>query len=288
MKFGLRKPSLKKSLSARTKGRATRAVKKALIPGYGKKGTGFLKNPKKAAYNKVYRKTTFGVSDLFKGSKKNAKANSHPGRPTPQPAGPAPGKPNRPKKPFTKRWYFWAILIVVAAGAISSLGSQPDSTSVATHAAVSAVSSLAEAKDDRSAQSLTTTSQPTSDDATQMAQTTTSQDNPSDTTTNDSNAQAHGTDQTALPAADTQASETGQPASEITEPEPEPEPAPEPEPEPDPDPGPSETVVYITDTGSKYHQSGCRYLEESQHEISLSSAIAQGYEPCKVCKPPTG
>lgn len=38
MKFGMRKPSLKKSLSARTKGRATRAVKKALIPGYGKKG----------------------------------------------------------------------------------------------------------------------------------------------------------------------------------------------------------------------------------------------------------
>ena len=40
MKYGMRKPSWKKSLSARTKGRATRAVKKALIPGYGKKGTG--------------------------------------------------------------------------------------------------------------------------------------------------------------------------------------------------------------------------------------------------------
>lgn len=46
MKFGLRTPSLKRSFSARTKGRAKRAVKKALIPGYGKKGTGWIKNPK--------------------------------------------------------------------------------------------------------------------------------------------------------------------------------------------------------------------------------------------------
>lgn len=66
MKFGMRKPSLKKSLSAETKGKAKRAVKKALIPGYGKKGTGWIKNPKKAAYNKIYRKTTFSIWDLFK------------------------------------------------------------------------------------------------------------------------------------------------------------------------------------------------------------------------------
>lgn len=40
MKFGLRTPSLKKSLKARTTGRAKRAIKKALIPGYGKKRYG--------------------------------------------------------------------------------------------------------------------------------------------------------------------------------------------------------------------------------------------------------
>lgn len=62
----MRKLSLKKSLSARTKGKAKRAVKKALIPGYGKKGTGWIKNPKKAAYNKIYHKTTFSIWDLFK------------------------------------------------------------------------------------------------------------------------------------------------------------------------------------------------------------------------------
>ena len=66
MKFGLRTPSLKRSLKARTTGRAKRAVKKALIPGYGKKGMGWLKNPKKAAYNKVHNKTSFSIWDLFK------------------------------------------------------------------------------------------------------------------------------------------------------------------------------------------------------------------------------
>lgn len=66
MKFGIRKPSIKKSISARTTGRAKRAIKKALIPGYGKKGTGWLKNPKKAAYNKIYNKTTFSLWGLFK------------------------------------------------------------------------------------------------------------------------------------------------------------------------------------------------------------------------------
>ena len=66
MKIGMRKPSLKKSIKARTTGKAKRAVKKAVIPGYGKKGSGWLKNPKKAAYNKVYKKTTFSIFDIFK------------------------------------------------------------------------------------------------------------------------------------------------------------------------------------------------------------------------------
>ena len=66
MKFGMRTPSLKRSFKARTTGRAKRAVKKAVIPGYGKKGVGWVKKPKKAAYNKVYNKTTFSILDIFK------------------------------------------------------------------------------------------------------------------------------------------------------------------------------------------------------------------------------
>ena len=69
----MRKPSLTRSLKARTTSKWKRQAKKAIIPGYGKKGMGWVKNPKKAMYNKVYHKTTFGLSDLFKSSKKSKK-----------------------------------------------------------------------------------------------------------------------------------------------------------------------------------------------------------------------
>ena len=66
MKFGMRTPSLRRSISARTTSKLKRAVKKAVIPGYGQKGMGWIKDPKKAAYNKVYKKTAFNLWDLFK------------------------------------------------------------------------------------------------------------------------------------------------------------------------------------------------------------------------------
>lgn len=65
MKFGMRKPSLKKSFKARTTGKAKRKVKRSLIPGYGKKGRGWL-HPKRKIKNKVYKKTTFSIFSLFK------------------------------------------------------------------------------------------------------------------------------------------------------------------------------------------------------------------------------
>ena len=66
MRFGMRTPSLKKSIKARTTGKAKQSVKKALIPGYGKKGIGWIKNPKKAAYNKVYKKMSLGIMEVFR------------------------------------------------------------------------------------------------------------------------------------------------------------------------------------------------------------------------------
>lgn len=66
MKVGIRKPSIKKSIKARTTGKLKRAVKKSVNPLYGKKGMGYINNPKKAVYNKVYNKTTVGVSDIIK------------------------------------------------------------------------------------------------------------------------------------------------------------------------------------------------------------------------------
>ena len=66
MKFGLRTPSLKRSFVARTTGRAKRSIKRTIIPGYGKKGMGWIRNPKRAAYNKIYHRTSFSIFDLFK------------------------------------------------------------------------------------------------------------------------------------------------------------------------------------------------------------------------------
>lgn len=66
MKFGFRTPSIKCSISARTTGRAKRAIKRAIIPGYGRKGMGLLTNPKKSLYNRVYRRTTFGLGYIVK------------------------------------------------------------------------------------------------------------------------------------------------------------------------------------------------------------------------------
>ena len=58
MKFGVRTPSVKKSISARTTGRAKRTFKRIANPFYGKKGAGWIRNPKKAAYNGLYSRST--------------------------------------------------------------------------------------------------------------------------------------------------------------------------------------------------------------------------------------
>ena len=50
--------------------------------------------------------------------------------------------------------------------------------------------------------------------------------------------------------------------------------------------GTQTATVYVTDTGSKYHRYGCRYLRESCHARTLSQAKGQGYTACSVCNPP--
>ena len=74
MKIGVRTPSLKKSFKARTTGRINRTLKKSVNPLYGKKGMGYIKNPEKAIYNKVYHKVTVDpLKPLKKGSRNNTK-----------------------------------------------------------------------------------------------------------------------------------------------------------------------------------------------------------------------
>lgn len=42
-------------------------------------------------------------------------------------------------------------------------------------------------------------------------------------------------------------------------------------------------IVYVTNTGKKYHRDGCGYLSQSKIAISLDDAKARGYTPCSRC-----
>ena len=80
MKVGVRKPSVSRRVKARTTGKVKRSVKRAVNPYYGKKGMGIIRDPKKAVYNKVYRKTTIGVDDILAAGaagKSAGKNNTH-------------------------------------------------------------------------------------------------------------------------------------------------------------------------------------------------------------------
>lgn len=59
----IRKPSIKKSIAART------SVKKAVKNSLGLKAPreyGWITNPKKYIYNKLYRKTSLSIFDILK------------------------------------------------------------------------------------------------------------------------------------------------------------------------------------------------------------------------------
>lgn len=62
MKFGIRKPSLRKSFAART------SLKRVIRHNLGvkaPKGLGLLTNPKKAVYNRVYTRSTVSIWSLL-------------------------------------------------------------------------------------------------------------------------------------------------------------------------------------------------------------------------------
>ena len=68
MKYGMRTPNINKRISARTTGKIKRTVNKAVNPLYGKKGMGFINDPSKAVYNKVYNKTTTSIDKIIDGT----------------------------------------------------------------------------------------------------------------------------------------------------------------------------------------------------------------------------
>jgi len=54
-----------------------------------------------------------------------------------------------------------------------------------------------------------------------------------------------------------------------------------------PAPGSGEQTVYVINGRPNYHMRTCRRLEgKGKHPMALSDAIANGYQPCKECRPP--
>lgn len=110
MKVGVRKPNIKKSIKARTTGKLKRQVKKAVNPLYGKKGMGVINDPKKAAYNAVYNRTTVGVSDIAKGA---TAANVNPA---------ASSSHSVPQsKPYSDKTYSVCGILLIALGVVLAL-----------------------------------------------------------------------------------------------------------------------------------------------------------------------
>ena len=44
-----------------------------------------------------------------------------------------------------------------------------------------------------------------------------------------------------------------------------------------------DNIVYITDTGTKYHRANCFCLKKSKHSMYIEDAIDEGYTYCKHC-----
>ena len=91
-----RKPSLKASFKARTTGKAKRAVKRAIIPGYGKKGTGFIKNPKRSMYNAVYHRTSIDTLKPIKNKKRTTQ-----------------GQGSQQSSSSCLWWIFWIVILIL-------------------------------------------------------------------------------------------------------------------------------------------------------------------------------
>jgi hypothetical protein len=63
MKYGMRKPSLRKSIAVRT---STKRVVRNALGLKAPRGYGWLINPKRAAYNRAYNRTTLSFSSILR------------------------------------------------------------------------------------------------------------------------------------------------------------------------------------------------------------------------------
>lgn len=173
-------------------------------------------------------------------------------------------KRNTNGKPFYKRWWFWVIVgLVVFYGVCYAAGwVETDDAPIDSQSAISSQEDDAVKGDSTESTGIDEDEpEPSPDDSS-------SDPSPSGSASSSSSESASSGEPTGA------TSEQGTQAQDVAENTPV---------ENDTD---EEIIVYVTDTGSKYHKSGCRHLSESKHEISLEDAKAKGYEPCGTCHPP--
>lgn len=282
MKFGVRKPNIKKSIKAQTTGKIKRTLKKAINPLYGKKGLGFINNPKKALYNKVYNKTTIGVNDIIKGEFKmknnsnNIKENNANGI--------SQSELKNSKKSFWKSGKNITIIIlsfllfcsIIAYGnsdaykidelttQINELNQKNNELNLKIENNQKQITDLQNSNKllieeknkledekqtlEKEKQELTTKIEEL--EKASSTETTTNPVNNSTSSTSSSSSDNSNTSNQTSPASSSDS---------------------------------DSEMVWVGQTGSKYHNQGCRTLKGNGHQISLQQALSEGREPCKVC-----
>ena len=296
MKFGIRTPNLKKSVKARTTGRIKRTAKKAINPLYGKKGMGFINNPKKAIYNKIYNKSTIGVNDIIKGGfKMNNNSNnikndiSESEIKIPKHS----NGTNNSKKSFWKSGKNIAIVIlsfllvcfIVAYGnsdankveeltnKINELEQKNTELNSKAEDNENQITNLQDAnkllveekeKLEEEKKTLETEKQELNTKVEELekissTQNTKSTNSPVATT---SQPQKSSSPSSSSTSSSSKSSSQSTPTSSSNS---------------------NSQMVWVGETGTKYHNQGCRTLKGKGHQITLQQAQAEGRAPCKVC-----
>lgn len=270
MKFGFRTPNLKKSFKARTTGRIKRSAKKAINPFYGKKGMGYITNPKKAVYNKVYNKTTFGINDIVKGglnmTNNNTKSNN---------ISESKHSSNSKKSFFKDKKNI--VIIVLSFLTLSCLLAYSNSNNYESHSQIeelnNQINTLKDKNNELSAEiqnnnnqinSLQQTNKSLREElntANEQKQEPVNQVTETPKTTPTSNNNSSSSKKTSSENAGT-SKKTSSQASTSTN---------------------KFQMVWVGETGSKYHNQGCRTLKGKGHQITLQQAQSEGRAPCKVC-----